>query len=95
VEHEEEHHASSQAVIEVERLENYSDSDRIQKKLREGTIMLVRIKDLKAKDMEEMKRSVERIRRTCLAINGDIAGLGEDWIVVTPSSAKVHREKQE
>lgn len=95
VEHEEEQQATSQTNVEVEKLENYADSDRIQKKVREGTILLVRIRELRNKDMEEMKRSVERIRRTCMAINGDIAGLGDDWLIVTPASARIHREPRE
>ncbi len=83
-----------QMMIEVERLDGFSDSDRIQRKIREGNILLVKIRDLKAKDAEELKRSVERIRRTCLAVNGDIAGLGDDWLLVTPSTAKIYREPQ-
>lgn len=81
-------------LVEVERLDNYADSDRLQRKVREGNILLVKIKDLKVKDMEELKRSVEKLRKTCLAINGDIAGLGEDWLVLTPATAMVHREEQ-
>ena len=80
-------------AVEVEKMQDYTDSDRIQKKIRDGTILLVKIKDLKQKDMSELKRTVARIRKTCLAINGDIAGIGDDWIIVTPSIAKVHRER--
>jgi len=79
--------------VEVERLDNYTDSDRLQRKVREGSILIVKIKDLKTKDMEELKRSVEKLRKTCLAINGDIAGMGEDWLILTPATAAVHREE--
>jgi|SRR3989344_9416212 len=85
---------SRKLLIEVERLENYNDSDRLQKKVREGNILLVKIKDLKAKDMEELKRSVDKLKKTCLAIGGDIAGLGEDWLILAPSTARVHREEE-
>ena len=91
----EEEQVDKKLLVEVERIDNYADSDRLQKKVREGNILLVKIKDLKAKDMEELKRSVEKLRKTCLAINGDIAGMGEDWLVLTPSTAKVHREQQD
>ena len=89
----EEQPVDSRLLVEVERLDNYADSDRLQRKVREGNILLVKIKDLKAKDMEELKRSVDKLKKTCLAINGDIAGLGEDWLVLTPATAKVHREQ--
>lgn len=94
VEHEEEAPASNQLMVEIERLDSYNDAERVQRKIRDGIMMLVKIKDLKAKDIEELKRSVEKVRRTCLAVNGDIAGLGDDWLVVTPASAKIHREQE-
>lgn len=60
--------------------------------LREGyTIALVNIRPIKDKDIVELKRAVNKLKKTCDAINGDIAGFGEDWIVVTPSFAQVHR----
>ncbi|MBS3156832.1 cell division protein SepF [Candidatus Woesearchaeota archaeon] len=61
--------------------------------LREGhTIALVNIKPLKDKDIVELKRAVNKLKKTCDAIEGDIAGFGEDWLVATPSFAKVHRQ---
>ena len=51
------------------------------------------IKGLKEKDMTELKRAIERIRKTCLAINGDIAGVSDEWVIICPEFAKVHREK--
>ena len=56
-----------------------------------STIALVNIKPLKDKDLVELKRAISKLRKTCEAIEGDIAGFGEDWIVVTPSFAQIHR----
>jgi SepF-like predicted cell division protein (DUF552 family) len=81
-------------TIEIEKMDSYSDSDRIQKKVRDGGIMLVKIRDLRTKDVSELKRAVERVKKTCLAIDGDIAGVGEDWIVVCGHGAKVHRDQE-
>lgn len=77
--------------IHIEKLNEYSDSDRIQRKLREGTVMLVRVKELKDKNMAELKRAIERIKKTCEAVNGDIVGVGDEWIIVSPANAKVER----
>jgi len=64
--------------------------------LREGyTIALVNIKPLKDKDIVELKRAVNKLKKTCDAIEGDIAGFGEDWIVATPSFAQIHRTSSE
>ncbi|HLD10618.1 MAG TPA: cell division protein SepF [Candidatus Nanoarchaeia archaeon] len=61
--------------------------------LREGyTIALVNIRPLKEKDLVELKRAVAKLKKTAEAIEGDIAGFGEDWVVVTPNFAQVYRE---
>lgn len=84
--------SGSKMLIEVEHMGDVNDTDRIQKKVRDGMILLVKIKDLKDKDISELKRAVEKIKRTTVAIDGEVVGLGEDWLIVTPSTAKVHRE---
>ncbi len=84
---------SGKIPIKIEKLEEFSDSDRIQKEVREGAIVLVKIKALKDKDISELKRVIDKLRKTCIAINGDIAGIDEDWICLTPSFAHIAREK--
>lgn len=60
--------------------------------LREGyTIALINIRPIKDNDIVELKRAINKIKKTCDAIEGDIAGFGEDWIVATPAFAQVHR----
>lgn len=62
--------------------------------LREGyTIALVNISPIRERDIVELKRVVNKLKKTCEAIEGDIAGFGEDWIVVTPSFANVYRSR--
>ncbi len=82
-------------IIEIEKLTDYIDSDRIQRKLRGGSILFINIRELKEKDINELKRAIARIKKTCIAINGDIVGVGEDWIIATPSTAKISRQKVE
>ena len=58
--------------------------------LREGfTVALLNVKLLKDKDVTELKRAVSTLKKTCNAINGDIAGFGDDWLVATPGFAQV------
>ncbi len=77
--------------IRVDKLDDFADSDRIQKSIRDGAIVLVKIKSLKEKDLSELKRAIDKLRKTCVAINGDIAGIDEDFIVLCPSFAHVER----
>lgn len=74
-------------------IEDFIDIKPALDSLREGyTIALLNIKPLKDKDMIELKRAVSKIKKTCEAIDGDIAGFGENWLVATPSFATIHRE---
>ncbi len=64
--------------------------------LREGnTIALINIRPLKDKDLVELKRAINKLKKTCDAIDGDIAGFGEDWIAAVPNFAKIHRHHEE
>lgn len=77
--------------IRVEKLNDFSDIDRVLKVVREGSIIFLRIKGLKEKDIGELKRAVERLKKTVLAQNGDIVGIEQDWLILTPDYAVVHR----
>ena len=73
-------------------LEDFSDIKGVLDVLREGyTICLVNIRPLKEKDLVELKRAINKLKKTCEAIEGDIAGFGDDYIVITPSFAKIYR----
>ncbi len=77
-------------------IENFEHIKPILDSLREGhTIALINIKPLKDKDIVELKRAINKLKKTCDAIEGDIAGFGEDWIAVVPSFAKIARNKGE
>lgn len=76
-------------------LEDFPDVKPILEALRDGyTIALVNIRPLKDKDLVELKRAVNKLKKTTDALNGDIAGFGEDWIAVVPNFAQIHREGQ-
>lgn len=81
--------------IEIETMTSFSDSERIQKKVREGSILLVKIKDMKAKNAEDLKKAISKVKKTCMAIDGDIAGVGDDFLLLTPANAKIQRPKGE
>jgi SepF-like predicted cell division protein (DUF552 family) len=77
--------------IVIEKLNDFSDTERVLKAIRNGSIVFLRIKNLKEKDLGELKRSVERLKKAIMANNGDIAGIEEDWLVLTPEYANVER----
>ena len=75
-------------------LSTFEDIKNILDSLREGyTIALVNIRPLKDKDLIELKRAINKLKKTCDAIDGDIAGFGDDYLVVVPSFAQIYRSK--
>jgi SepF-like predicted cell division protein (DUF552 family) len=85
----------AKVVLRPYILEDFDDVKPILDSLREGyTIPLINIKPLKDKDLIELKRAINKLKKTCDAIEGDIAGFGEDWIAVVPSFAQIYREKK-
>ena len=73
-------------------LRQFDDINDILNSLREGyTIAVVDIKPLKTKDVIELKRAVSKIKKTVDALNGSIAGFGENTIIATPQFAEIHR----
>jgi SepF-like predicted cell division protein (DUF552 family) len=82
----------SKVVVRPFVIENFEHIKPILDCLREGnTICLVNIKPLKDKDIVELKRAINKLKKTCDAIEGDIAGFGEDWIAIVPTFAHIHR----
>ncbi len=77
--------------IMIEKLDSLSDCDRIIKKVRSGNIVIARMKDLKEQNIDELKHAISKIRTSCSMFNGDIAGVGDEWLIVTPSTTKIQR----
>ena len=73
-------------------IEEFEHIKPILDALREGhTIALINIKPLKDKDLIELKRAINKLKKTCDAIEGDIAGFGENWIAAVPNFAYIYR----
>ncbi len=82
----------SKVMVRPFVMEEFEDIKEVLDVLREGTtIALVNIKPLKDKDLVELKRAISKLRKTCEAIDGDIAGFGEDYVVAVPYFARIHR----
>jgi len=74
--------------VRIENIKNIEEVDRIANFLRDGNIVFLRSQFT---NLEEYKRVVEKLKKVCVAINGDIVGIGENNILVVPSFAKIVR----
>lgn len=87
--------ATSKIIVRPFTINNFDDIKPILDSLREGsTIAIINIKPLKDKDIVELKRAINKLKKTCDAIEGEIAGFGEDYIVATPAFASIHKSHE-
>jgi len=82
----------SKVIVRPFVLKSFEDVNPILNALREGyTIAIVDIKQLRAKDVIELKRAISKIKKTADALEGSIAGFGENTIIVTPQFADIYK----
>ena len=78
--------SDSKVLVKTFSLKVYEDINPILNSLREGyTIAVIDIKTLKSKDVVELKRAISKIKKTVEALEGKIAGFGDNTIIATPS----------
>jgi SepF-like predicted cell division protein (DUF552 family) len=82
-------------MVKLFVLKNYDDTNQVLNSIREGyTIAVIDIKALKQRDSIELKRAISKIKKTVDALEGTIAGFGENIVIVTPSFAKIEKEPE-
>jgi len=87
--------SKAKVIVRPYAISDFADVKPILDALRDGyTIALVNIKPLKDKDLVELKRAINKLKKTCDAIEGDIAGFSDDYLVLTPGFAQIHRDKK-
>ena len=85
----------SKVIVRPFVLQDFEGIKPVLDSLREGsTIALINMRPLKEKDLIELKRAINKLKKTTDAIDGEIAGFGEDYVVVTPSFAQIYRSNQ-
>lgn len=73
-------------------LKTFEDTNKILEVLREGySIAVIDIKPLKSKDVVELKRAITKLKKTVDALEGSIAGFGENIIIAAPSFVEIYK----
>lgn len=82
-------------VVKLFVLKQYEDVTEILNTLREGySIVIIDIRHIRKKDPIELKRAISKVKKTSDALEGNIAGFGENIVIVTPSFARIHKEPE-
>ena len=81
-------------TVKLFDLKQYDDVNNILNSLRDGyTIAIIDMNVLKRKDSIELKRAISKVKKTVDALEGSIAGFGENIVIATPSFAHIHKEE--
>lgn len=82
----------SKVIVKPFVLRDYDGMEEILNSLRTGyTIAVIDIRPLKSKDLIELKRAISKIKKTVDALEGTIAGFGDNIVLATPSFARIHK----
>jgi SepF-like predicted cell division protein (DUF552 family) len=74
------------------------DVTPISEEVRKGNLIVMDVSPLVQSGTElqlQLKRAVEQLRAVCISVDGDIAQLGNRYIILTPSRVKITRETPE
>ena len=75
-------------------LRDSTDVPRIKAEIIEGNILIVKITPIAKRSVEETKSAISELVDFVKSIQGDIARLGEERIVMTPPTVKVWRGRE-
>jgi len=79
------------AYLKAMPLRNLVDVEVIKHELRLGNIIILKITPLAKKNVEDVKKAVNELFLFTQSIEGDIASLGEERVVIVPHSIKIWR----
>jgi len=74
-------------------LRDLEDVDVVKREVKSGNILILKVSPLAKKSIDDVKRAVSELLEFTQLVGGDIARLGEERVVITPSSVRIWREK--
>ncbi len=91
-EYEAEIESEGTTYIKVAEITGIGEIPEIRRQIYEGNIVIADIAYIKH-DKLNYERILKDLRLLAEDVNGDIVGLGEDYIIITPTGIKVDRNK--
>lgn len=80
--------------IKVCKFKGFADIDIAARELSEGNIIIIDIKPLADRSMNELKHAIDEIKDICTSMGGDIAGITEYHLLLTPPNVKIERSSE-
>ncbi len=82
------------AYVKPISLMSEEDTTMVTEELRKGNIVLLNIGDLSKRNAIKLREMVSTIKNTVDEINGDIARISNERILVTPAKVKIIKRKE-
>jgi hypothetical protein len=83
----------SKTYLKAMPLRELSDLENIKTEVKNGNIIILRVTPLASKSIENVKTAVNDLYQFAESIEGDIARLGEERVVICPKTIRIWREK--
>ncbi|MEE8168330.1 MAG: cell division protein SepF [Candidatus Hydrothermarchaeales archaeon] len=80
--------------LKVCKLKGFVDVDTAAGELSDGNIVILDIKPLAERSMNELKHAVDEMKDICVSMGGDIAGLSEYHLILTPPTVRIERTSE-
>ena len=92
---EENPYEDAEAFVKPITLTSEADRDVILTEARAGNILLVNIGDLQKRNAMKLKELVNSVKAAVEDIDGDLARISQDRIIVTPSKVKILKRRED
>ena len=89
----EETYENADALVKPLDLNTDVDAEAIVREVKQGNLVLANIADLNKRNKAKLKELLGRIKSEVRAIDGDMAGISAERVLVTPAKVKIIKKK--
>lgn len=87
-------HGNIGRYVKVCKLKGFADVDITARELSQGNVVILDIKPLAERNMNELKHAIDEIKDIVGSMGGDLAGLSEFNLIITPPTMRIDRSTE-
>ncbi len=84
---------NADAYVKSFNLNRAEDIETIMNEAKAGNVLLLNIGDLNKRNATKLKEFIGQVKTGIEGINGDIARISQDRVIVTPANVKIIKKK--
>ncbi len=85
---------NADAFVKPMTLEKESDKDAVVEEVKKGNIVLLNISELSKRNAVKLRDLVNLIKKQVDAVDGDIARISQDRVLITPARVKIIKKRE-